>query len=143
MRFALPLKLIRKQIMKPQIIKLPRFLLSAVTVAAVLYLTLAPRPFGGLKIPLFPGADKVIHAVMFIAVAFSFCLDFGRNWKRKKIVLLSACFLAATALGGLIEVVQSAMAMGRSGDWFDLLADAIGAFVGVCIGGFVLEKSKQ
>ena len=32
--------------------KIPRFLTSAVVTAGVLYLTLAPRPFGSVRIPL-------------------------------------------------------------------------------------------
>lgn len=45
--------------------RIPRFLTSAVVTAGVLYLTLAPRPFGSVRIPLFEGADKVVHFMMF------------------------------------------------------------------------------
>ena len=59
--------------------RIPRFLTSAVVTAGVLYLTLAPRPFGSVRIPLFEGADKVVHFMMFFAMAFAYDFDFGRG----------------------------------------------------------------
>ena len=61
--------------------RIPRFLTSAVVTAGVLYLTLAPRPFGSVRIPLFEGADKVVHFMMFFAMAFAYHFDFRRGKK--------------------------------------------------------------
>ena len=43
------------------LISLPPCIFSVVCIIAVLYLTLVPRPLPDMDIPLFPGADKVVH----------------------------------------------------------------------------------
>ena len=45
--------------------KIPRNLLSIVVTAAVLYLTLSPNIGAGSGLFSFPGADKVVHGLMF------------------------------------------------------------------------------
>lgn len=115
--------------------KVPRFTLSATSVAAVLYLTLFPRPLGEVHIPLFAGADKVVHGLMFFGVAF--CLAF--DWRTCRRAAVSG-FLTASVLGGLIEIAQWKMDLGRSGDWWDLAADVAGAAVGVVACRCVLRK---
>ena len=59
--------------------KLPSWLLTAVTVAAILWLTLVPRPLGDMKPELFPGADKVVHAIMFGGLALMILTDCSRS----------------------------------------------------------------
>lgn len=50
------------------------------------------------------------------------CLSIGR-------ALIAS--LAVTLFGIAVEFIQNAMGLGRSGDWADGLADAIGAFAAV------------
>jgi VanZ family protein len=45
--------------------------------------------------------------------------------------LLVWATVLAIAYGGLIEVLQSVMGDGRTGDVLDLLADAVGALLGL------------
>ena len=97
--------------------KYPHFLLSGLVTLGVLYFTLMPRPLGGLRVPLFVGADKVIHFIM-----------------------LGWIFVLSTVFGGLIELAQSGMNMGRSGDWFDLIADAGGALYGCVVAWLLIKK---
>ncbi len=42
-------------------------------------------------------------------------------------------FLALTAFGGLIEIVQGLDLLGRDADWMDLLADMVGAALGLIL----------
>lgn len=122
--------------------KVPRFLLSTIVIAVVLYLTLFPRPFGSVHIPLFAGADKVVHGVMFLGVAFSLAIDFSRGSRRVSIISLGVASVAlASFLGGAIEMAQWQMGMGRSGDWFDFAADFIGAVIGVAIAAAMLKRN--
>lgn len=124
--------------------KIPRFLTSAVVTAGVLYLTLAPRPFGSVRIPLFEGADKVMHFMMFLAMAFAYHFDFRRGKKPvDEARLMGWIFVSLSAFGGLIELAQWKMRMGRSGDWYDLLADIAGAVYGIILAWLISAKNKH
>lgn len=124
--------------------RIPRFLTSAVVTAGVLYLTLAPRPFGSVRIPLFEGADKVVHFMMFLAMAFAYHFDFRRGKKPvDEARLMGWIFVSLSAFGGLIELAQWKMPMGRSGDWYDLLADIAGAVYGIILAWLISAKNKH
>ena len=124
--------------------KIPRFLTSAVVTAGVLYLTLAPRPFGSVRIPLFEGADKVVHFMMFFAMAFAYHFDFRRGKKPvDEARLMGWIFVSLSAFGGLIELAQWKMRMVRSGDWYDLLADIAGAVYGIILAWLISAKNKH
>lgn len=124
--------------------RIPRFLTSAVVTAGVLYLTLAPRPFGSVRIPLFEGADKVMHFMMFFAMAFAYHFDFRRVKKPvDEARLMGWIFVSLSAFGGLIELAQWKMRMGRSGDWYDLLADIAGAVYGIILAWLISAKNKH
>ena len=124
--------------------RIPRFLTSAVVTAGVLYLTLAPRPVGSVRIPLFEGADKVVHFMMFFAMAFAYHFDFRRGKKPvDEARLMGWIFVSLSAFGGLIELAQWKMRMGRSGDWYDLLADIAGAVYGIILAWLISAKNKH
>lgn len=124
--------------------RIPRFLTSAVVTAGVLYLTLAPRPFGSVRIPLFEGADKVVHFMMFFAMAFAYHFDFRRGkMPVDEARLMGWIFVSLSAFGGLIELAQWKMRMGRSGDWYDLLADIAGAVYGIILAWLISAKNKH
>lgn len=124
--------------------RISRFLTSAVVTAGVLYLTLAPRPFGSVRIPLFEGADKVVHFMMFLAMAFAYHFDFRRGKKPvDEARLMGWIFVSLSAFGGLIELAQWKMRMGRSGDWYDLLADIAGAVYGIILAWLISAKYKH
>lgn len=124
--------------------RIPRFLTSAVVTTGVLYLTLAPRPFGSVRIPLFEGADKVVHFMMFFAMAFAYHFDFRRGKKPvDEARLMGWIFVSLSAFGGLIELAQWKMRMGRSGDWYDLLADIAGAVYGIILAWLISAKNKH
>lgn len=124
--------------------RIPRFLTSAVVTAGVLYLTLAPRPFGSVRIPLFEGADKMVHFMMFFAMAFAYHFDFRRGKKPvDEARLMGWIFVSLSAFGGLIELAQWKMLMGRSGDWYDLLADIAGAVYGIILAWLISAKNKH
>lgn len=124
--------------------RIPRFLTSAVVTAGVLYLTLAPRPFGSVRIPLFEGADKVVHFMMFFAMAFAYHFDFCRGKKPvDEARLMGWIFVSLSVFGGLIELAQWKMRMGRSGDWYDLLADIAGAVYGIILAWLISAKNKH
>jgi VanZ family protein len=91
----------------------------AVTVALSLYVLFWPSPAGsGVT---FPGADKLVHAGLFLLLAGTARLRFGA---RRQILV------AVLGYGALSEVVQAELLLGRTGDLLDLAADAAGAAAG-------------
>lgn len=109
---------------------LPAWMLSIVTLLAILWLTLAPKPLGENPPPLFPGADKLAHGIMFGGFTFLILLDWQRKhgWKETGWVF---AFLSATlsaALGILVEFAQANMGLGRGFEYGDMIADTVGAY---------------
>ena len=111
--------------------RLPMWLLSIVTLLVILWLTLSPKPLGETPPPLFPGADKLAHGIMFGGFTLVMLLDWQRkhHWKE---VWWSRALLYATIssiIGIFIEFAQGSMNLGRSFEYEDIFADTIGAFV--------------
>lgn len=94
------------------------FLLMAVSTLAVM-----PRPPASIDF----GWDKLNHVLAFAALAFAAGLGFPAPRAAR-----FAVPLALLAYGGLIELVQLRVPQ-RSGEWGDLLADALGIACGVLV----------
>lgn len=103
---------------------------TAIVVAVILYATLFPHPVGVDDLPVIPGIDKVIHAIMFGGLTGALIFDYARSHRRtlpsRGIAAMFA--LASTLAGGGIELLQDAMQLGRGADIYDFIADAAGAF---------------
>ena len=116
--------------------RLPPFVFTITVVLAVLYLTLMPDPLPDNDISLFPGADKVVHAIMMLGVIGCLALDYLRKHpgrtKAPGALLIIFC-IATTAFGGAIGLVQGSMDMGRGEDIYDFYADTAGALLGLFI----------
>ena len=77
----------------------------------------------------FDNGDKVVHATLFFIFTFLlFFSEFIRN--RNRLVLISIL------IGLGIEVLQHISGLGRTFDWFDLLANAAGTLIAY----FLLSK---
>ncbi len=103
-------------------------------IGVVFYLgSIAVDPLVGVD---FDFKDKVMHALAFggmqltHARAFSFLWP---EWPRRRVALWSG--LSAASFGGLLELWQAALPH-RSADFWDFIADAVGAFVAA----FVWER---
>lgn len=123
---------------------LPSWLLTALCLAAILWLTLAPRPLGETEIPLFPGADKVAHFLMFGGFVFCIVLDWVRkhSWARVPSGVAVAAVVAGIGLAGLTEVLQLTMHLGRSFEAADIVADISGALVSGIATSALLHNKK-
>lgn len=121
------------------------WLISSVITAAVLILCLMPT---SVPVSAPTGTDKVVHAVMFMALAWLYTVDLGgglnrirtRSVKRPGILTAQAGWVMVSLLGCLTEVLQDRMALGRSGDTADAVADIIGAAVGAALAWWVLRR---
>lgn len=118
--------------MKNFLRRLPFFSLSILTTAVILYLTLVPHPIPEEDIPLIPGLDKIVHGIMFGGLTLTLCIDYSRKWHDFKAVPLGMLICFATcsaAFGGLVEIAQGAMGLGRGADVVDWGADIAGCIL--------------
>ncbi len=123
---------------------LPSWLLSGLCLVAILWLTLAPRPLGDNEIMLFPGADKVVHFLMFGGFVFCIVLDWVRqhSWRRAPAGVAVAAIAAGVGLAVLTEILQQTMQLGRTFEAADMAADISGAIISGIVTAAFLHKEK-
>lgn len=112
----------------------PKYQLTAIVTVMILYLTLLPQPLGEEDFQLFDGADKVVHFIMFGGLTGTFIFD---RWRMHRPLSLRGALITALCsalFGAVIEWLQSAMQLGRTGnDLYDAIANTLGAFTAVPI----------
>lgn len=84
---------------------------------------------------------------MFAGLAFSILIGFRKTFanetrKNKNILLLSALIISIL-FGGLTELLQKYVFIGRYGSVFDFFADAIGCVIGVLLFKILLKKNNK
>jgi len=104
---------------------------SIMVVAVILYATLFPDPMPVDDLPLIPGLDKLIHAIMFGGLAGAVAFDYSRSHdlSRPPRSVMARVAIASAIAGGGIELLQDAMGLGRGAEWADFGADSLGALV--------------
>lgn len=121
--------------------KIPPYIFSILCTAAICWLTIAPHPLGDNELPLFPGADKICHAIMFGGLTWCLLFDTQRrHWElpSKRIYIRAIC--ASIIFGMAIEWIQRLTDMGRSYDPLDAWADAFGA---ICFGLIYIPIARR
>lgn len=110
---------------------LPKCFFTIITVLVILWLTLAPKPLGDEPPQLFPGADKIVHAIMFGGLVWMLLLDWQRihKWAKVKWPFVIINSISVSFLGIAIEFAQSYMGLGRGFEYADIIADAVGSFL--------------
>lgn len=108
---------------------LGRLALPVIWAGIILWLSLTASP------PTLPGIlgwDKLLHAAAYALLALvvaQYLLIHCAGSQRAGIY--AACL--AIAYGGLMEILQLAAQTGRTAEWWDLAADAVGALAGCVI----------
>lgn len=102
---------------------------SAITLLVVLYATLWPDPVGADRVMLFPGADKLIHAIMMGGLLSAFLFDFRRQGKSLTARFVIIMAVIVVIFSAFDEYAQKTMNLGRSFELLDLLADAGGVLI--------------
>ena len=99
-------------------------------------IVLSLYPFGHIELAEHvPLADKWTHMVMYGVLAFVIWWENTRSHDhRYDVRLVVWVLLLPIVLGGVLELAQHYLATYRSGEWLDLVADAIGAAVGALVG---------
>lgn len=106
-----------------------RILLVVLYVGCIVALSLLPAQ-DLPQIPLFPGADKIIHFLMYFIFSLLFCWALRTE---KHYFRLFFIILATIGWGMFMEYVQLVMHIGRSFSWYDVFANSLGVFVGILI----------
>ena len=111
--------------------RMPKWIFTVLTVLLILWLTLAPDPLGDDSPELFPGADKIVHAIMFGFLTVMILLDRERkgDWTTLGKPFIAIAGISSAALGIIIEFIQRAMDMGRGFEVADMIADCVGSFL--------------
>lgn len=91
-------------------------------------------PGSSIPEPGIPGIDKLVHVCLFLAWSVAIVHDFNLRWY--------SALAAAFAFALFTELIQLA-AVGRSFDWIDLLADTVGAVLGIANSAFIIRITKK
>ena len=118
----------------------------------VVIIALSLCPIGRIELAEgVPLADKWTHMVMYAALSLALAWEYHRNHVRQAqckhthivwLRFLSIVLLLPIVLGGVMELAQAYCTNYRSGEWLDLVADAIGAAVATALAA-VLFKSLR
>ena len=121
---------------------IPPYLPTILVVAVICYISLLSDPFPDQERWLdFPGSDKVIHFIMYGGLTATFCFDYHRRHAESLRPWLFVIVLSvAIALGAVMEWLQMCMGLGRTGDIFDIVANSLGAWLGVVVGNKIFAK---
>jgi VanZ family protein len=106
------------------------FLLAAISWAGLIYL-LSDQP-GMDVIPLFPGQDKVFHAIVFGVLGFLVlgAMHTGANGYSPTQVWTA---VVLTAIYGMLDEFHQRFVPGRTADTWDVVADTSGAMLGIYV----------
>jgi len=93
-------------------------------------------------VPLFEGADKVVHFLMYFIFSFLLCWALKTENKFQRWLLVIP---VAIGWGIFMEYTQLSMHLGRSFSWYDILANGFGVMGGVAIYkfGLILSSAKK
>jgi len=86
--------------------------------------------------------DKIVHLFLFGLLSYLLIRGFTRQ---QAVALFTAhprlwALLLTIAYGALIELLQQYVLIDRSGEVFDALADALGAFLGMWVFDYLRKK---
>ncbi len=92
------------------------------------------------QISWFEGVDKVVHFCMYLG--FTWLLSWTLNLASKVFVSFLIIILSI-GWGLLMEILQMIMHFGRTFEWMDVLANSLGALVGVMIYTLIVKSGKS
>ena len=106
--------------------------------AVIAYLSLGRSVQTAL--PLFAGADKIVHCLMYMLLAATFIKDTASNAMSSAYRAILAIVLVSLYGGGM-ELLQQYYFPPRTGEWADWIADMIGG--GIVAGIYLMMRHKH
>ncbi len=92
------------------------------------------------KVPVWQ-FDKLVHSVVYAVLSICLMIAFHKQYtsgKNRLKLSLSIIFIAVF-YGGFMEFLQDSIFINRSGNWYDFMANTIGAIIGVLIYPFIIK----
>ncbi len=116
-----------------------KYPVSLFIIGTVLYLSFFKPPSTGLN--TVTHLDKVVHFCMYFGMSGALWLEFIRNHKDsgKWGHACLGALVCPVILSGIIEVLQEYATSYRGGDWFDFLANTLGALSATFICYFIIR----
>lgn len=114
--------------------------MSIVLSLAILYVSII-RSVPDMPQIQFEGLDKLVHFLMYFALAGVVCFELYRQrytFQDAKMRLWGVLY--PIVYGGLIELLQENFFPPRTGDWFDWLSDALGTLAAYFLAKWLLPK---
>lgn len=108
---------------------------TAWTITIIIASLVSQRNFRGLRLDNILGIDKLVHLTIYAILSFLLSWGFNKyigikSIPKKHIFLF---FILASSLGLLMEIFQKVFTTTRGFDYYDIIANIIGAFIGSII----------
>jgi len=116
-----------------------RITLSLLYLCLIAFLSLLP-PNDFPDIPLFPGADKIVHTCMYLGLTWLACWSMHAEIKHIWYYLI---ILFSISWGIVMEIFQYIMHLGRSFDLYDIAGNSFGTLIGVLIYILMAQLKKR
>lgn len=127
--------------MKKFIVKLNSGILSAICILFILYLTLAPKPLPDVDLGIYY-FDKITHLLLFFVATCVFYFDYikYRYPRHPRLDVVVAITLSSVIFGGLIELLQELMGMGRHQEIYDFVFNCLGVILAFAVSKLFLFR---
>jgi VanZ family protein len=102
---------------------------------------LSHQPGDTLDLPIFPGADKLVHMLAYGVLSATVIFSFSSESRRSRRGLVFAAAILVPLLFGLSDEYHQSFVPGRSSEFLDLVADGAGGLV-VGLVWFLRNKRK-
>ena len=116
-----------------------KYPLSLIIIAVIVFLSLFNPP--QTKLDNITFIDKIAHICMYGGLELIIWMEYLRSHaaiNKVKFILLG--IIAPIALGCVMELAQMMLTVNRSGEWADVIADALGVLAGAAAGYFILRR---
>jgi VanZ family protein len=90
---------------------------------------LSHQPGSTFDLPVFPGADKLVHIFAYGVLSASVIFSFSPESRRGRRVLVFAAAVLVPLLFGFSDEYHQSFVAGRSSEFLDLVADGVGGLV--------------
>ncbi len=116
-----------------------RITLSLIYLGGIAFLSLMP-PDGLPDIPLFPGADKIVHTFLYLGLTWLACWSMHAEIRHIWYYLI---ILFSIGWGISMELFQLLMHMGRSFEYYDIAVNSIGTLMGALIYLLMAQQNRK
>jgi len=90
---------------------------------------LSHRPGSTIELPIFPGADKLVHMLVYGLLSATVIFSFPPESRRRRTRLVLTAAVLVPLLFGLSDEYHQSFVAGRSTEVLDLVADGAGGLI--------------